>query len=331
MRNRLFVFLMMGGLCSSLEAVSYPGRQETSPHRALTLDSLAEELKPVGPRIWEVYASPGVIFDNNINRLLINSTVNSNTRRPDTILHTQAGFYVRPRFGDKKMRSRFKPNFSYHFDRYDYQDNSNFSYYNNELDADIEYWVWRRFAFDTGVDANWYADERGLVTNSQQPRLGIKSKWRRWRARAGYAWRRDSYNYSPSKDANSTIFYGELKRFFLDRQSLTGYYRYRANRAESDIYSYDAHYQELRWFNPWTKRFNIAWSASWQRKDYAIRDVRFGLQRRENTYDLQIEPGYTFLSFLRLAGGWTYSFNNSNAETKDFIAQIYSARLEIRF
>jgi hypothetical protein len=302
------------------------GQESAMPGRILTLDSISTLPKPIWPRPWKVYAAPGVYFDQNINHLLINSTINSNIRVPDTIIHTEAGVTYRPEYWKK-----FKPQASYTFERHDYQDHEGFSYYTHQIYGAFDYWFTRRWALDTGIESIWYADEDGLVTQSQTPHLGGRWRYKRYRARAGYALRRSTFRYSPGKDAYANTGYFEISRSFFKRQLLYTYYDYRRSRADDAIYSFQSHYSELGWVNPWFKRFRVTWIASMLNKPYANFDRRFQAKRYEKTYSLTARPAFSIYPNLRLIGGYTYSENHSNVETKRYVDQIYRATLEARF
>src|SRR5256885_7385098 len=81
------------------------------------------------PKIWELSGSFGVEHDNNINHLLTNLDINSNRRLPDTVLLTEAGVAAFPMLLDGALDTEF----SYTYNRYDYQTNTSFSYYDHEL------------------------------------------------------------------------------------------------------------------------------------------------------------------------------------------------------
>ncbi len=324
--QKILAFLIVA-LSAGLAHADLPDPEvDSSPNRVLTLNSVASLPGPLFPKHWEVYAAPGVIFDRNINHLLINSTINSNKKIADTALHTEAGASYAPDWS-----RRFKPFFEYSYERFDYQNNPGFSFYDHQLYGAFDYWMTRRWALDLGTEANWYADETGLVTDDQSYHSGLRWRHRRSRMRFGYVFRKDNYIFTLGKNSHANSGYLELSHTFRHRQTIFASYYYRKNSAEEPIYSYQSHSTEVGWTQYWTNKIRTVCLGSYTDKPYDHYDDRFGAKRHEKTFGVTLKPSYAFYPTVRLIGIYSYLVNRSNVDTKSYIDQIYTLKLEARF
>jgi hypothetical protein len=226
---------------------------------------------------------------------------------------------------------RWEPRLGYGFERYDYQDNPNFNYLKNEVTGGLDFWMTRQVALEAGAEGQWYTDEEGGIVNDQTYTGGLRLRAGRYRARTGYGYRRDHYGRTREKSGFSHMGYAELSRWFLEKQMAYAYYRYRMNNAQSDIYSYEANLYQVGLVNPWTRRLKFYWTASYMDKRYQAVDARFGVQREEDTIFLRVKPTFSFYEYLRVFTHFTWTVNDSTADRKDYVAQVYGAGLELRF
>ena len=312
------------GAQSLLMAEEQAESQSELPDRVVTLDSLSN-LKNDEPQLWHVYAAPGVIYDDNINHLLINSVANSNTRLSDTEIYTSAGATLKP-----SITPWLLPTIVYNFERFDFTQHSDFSFYDHQLFASLHERLSQSWSLEEGVDALWYGDDSGLVTDDYTVYGGLR--WKHWgfHGRFGYGYRRDGYVFIQDKDAHSNMAYSEISRYMGWNFLFLGYYYWRYH-ANADVFSFHSHFVQGGWTANWTPRFRTSLLLSSASKPYDGFDLRFNQTRYDQTYSASIKPSFALFPQLRLAGVYTYSANYSSAEVKRYYDHTYELLLEARF
>ncbi|SRR5258708_4717277 len=315
-------------LLSMASARAVDIRSEKSP-RERRIEQ-AETLKSPwrgSKKVWTVNVLLGVVTDNNITHLLVNSPVDSNLRISDTILRSGAGLTVTPR-----LSKNVPTEFSYSFDRFDYQQNTLFSYYTHSLSGEVLPKIYSHWRLVTGGDADWAADQNGSLANSQAGHAGLQwSGPHHLRLRTGYEYRHDNVILNSLKNANSNIGFLTAHRRFFEIHNVFGHYRYVAHATTGSDFAFHAHEVRFGAINHWTPIFKTNWIASYTNKTYDNLDSRFLQRRHDITYSGTFKPGVSLLPWLDASVSLTYLENHSNVSIKSYSDQIYSFILEGRF
>ncbi len=291
-------------------------------------------IRPGRPRLtlpsetlWSVDGGLWVSRDNDINRLLTNSVVDSNARVADTIVHAGADLDAAPRWGDA-----LTADISYSYDRYDFQNHPAFSYYDNSLSADLYPRVAPAWRADLGADLDWVSDSGGSVSNSRTGRLG--AVWdgpERLRAKAGYEYSLDRVTVDTNRNAAGHALYLTLLRPLPARQYGFLGYRYRTVSTAGANYAYKSHSLYAGLIQPWTERLRATWVVTVADKAYDNRDTRFLTTRRDRLYSLSFKPAVVLIPGVRAEARVALLRGDSNVNAKSYWDQVYSLGLRGSF
>lgn len=273
------------------------------------------ELAAARPRKWwELVAHAGVASDSNINHLLVNSTLESNLNRPDTIVRSGAGFNLDPALGGLA-----KTEWSYAYDRFDYSRNTVFSYDAHEIAGDVYPRLSRRWSLDLGGDLDWVEDKNGAIANDQTGRGGVVwSGADRRKFKAGLEYRRDRVTINPLKNGDSRIVYASLSQGVLAKGLAFGSYRYADHATAGPDFSYRAHSLRVGLIGHPAASLKLTGFASYVDKSYDNVDSRFLVRRRDRTFSATLKPTLTAAEGLFVVASFTYARNFSNVGVKEY-------------
>lgn len=324
MRSARVVAFLSGCLLLSTAGRADEVRSEKYPRPLL---HGPEKEAPRPNKWWELNARLGVASDSNINHLLVNSALESNLNRPDTIVRSGAGFSLNP-----APSKSVKAELSYAFDRYDYSQNTIFSYYSHEISGDLYPRISRRWSLDLGGDLDWVADKNGAIANDRTGRTGVV--WygpARLKVKAGFEYRRDSVTINPQKNGDTRAVYVSMsRRVFADHLAFGGY-RYQAHSTAGADFSYRAHAVRLGFVGRLTPAFKLTGFASYADKAYDNVDSRFHVRRRDKAFSATLRPSLTLVEGLSAVASLTYARNFSNVGIKEYSDRQIFIGLEGRF
>jgi Surface lipoprotein assembly modifier len=308
-----------------------PTRSEKGQYSAPDQAGAQKKIVKKNPadKIWEVSGLVGVQVDNNINHLLTNLNVDSNSRLRDTILLTEAMVEAYPTFS---LGRRVETDFSYTYDRYDFQSNQSFSYFNHSFSGDLYPALTKTLSLDLGGYADWSGDSTSIFSDDQGGIAGII--WRgpgHLRLRSGYEYRRDSVKIDETKSGHSNSYYASVSRPIVKGHTAYLNYRYRAVSTQGADFSYKMHSVRLGWLAHWWPRFKTNCVLSFQDKPYDNLDGRFLAVRHDKTYSALVKPTVMIFKWLDATASYNYIENHSNVAIKIYSDQIYSFALEGRF
>lgn len=289
-------------------------------------ETLEEKKKP-RRKIWEISAKAGAYGDNNINHLLKNLNINSNTRRPDTIFQSEIGFELTP-----DLSKDWKTDIFYAYTNYDYRHTPSFSYHNHLISVSLLPAITSSLALDLGGYADWAGDQGGVFYSNTGAVTGIA--WngpKKLRVRAGYEYSHDNVPVNRARDADAPILYVRIIKSFLNKHAGFMTYRYRSNNAAEPDFSYKSNSVRAGILSYWPRGFRTMLSAGFTDQPYNNRDTRFLKIRRDNTYTLTFQPALTLFRGLDAVAAFTYLHNHSNVEIKSYSDQIYALSLEARY
>lgn len=313
-------------LMSSAYAGAQDIRSEKTPPKSESAYSAIPKPKKETKQ-WNAAVSAGMMSDNNISHLLVNSNINSNSKLKDNAVNLGASLSFAPSYAKKAGLE-----LGYEYASTDYRSHKTFSSHSHSLTADLAPKLSRHLGLVLSGDLVRVGDKKSVISNGQSAGAGLV--WfgpAKFRLTGGYEYSRDTVVINRAKDATSGAAYLSLNKRFYGRHLAFASLRHLSHKASGANYSYQARSVGLGVVSRWAPYFKLSLAFFHREKTYSNVDTRFLKKREDRTDTLVIKPAFKLFAGLYAAGSVSLSDNHSNVAIKSYSDRTYSVGLEWRF